>query len=185
MAVFTHRYRNSADVNTPVISEHNAANTLVQLNNKNLKNYQDNYAPLIDKITNSISSNELVEKAHEDSAGLLGRTNQLQNMKQGQTLGALTPAQRLALKRRTQMRAAATGAGNINRARLAQDDLNNQTLSDLMSFAVSNDNAATQGLADAAGMASGREQNYQNGKAAARSTNTSLAAGLATALILA
>jgi hypothetical protein len=73
----------------------------------------------------------------------------------------------------------------VNRARLNQNDLNFENAQNLMQFAVQNDNSATQGLAEAAGLASGREQAYQNGRAQARSTNTSLAAGLAVAALMA
>ena len=162
-----------------------AEKTLVSLNQKNAANYKQNYSPLLDKLMGQLNSTELVDQAQEESETLLGRTQALQGKQQSMGLNALTPAQRMALERRTEIRAASTGAGNVNRSRLAQNDMNMQNSNSLMQFAVQNDQSATRGLGEAAGLASGREQAYRNGKAQARSANTSLAAGLATALILA
>jgi hypothetical protein len=162
-----------------------AENALVGLNSRSFNNYQQNYNPLIKDLIGRLNSTELVDDAKAESELLLGRTTQAQNMSEMQGLNRLTPAQRLAMKRRTEIRAKAQGDGNINNARIAQNDLNYDNSSNLMKFALQEQSSATDALANSAGLASSRDEAYKNGKAQTRSANTSLATGLAMAAILA
>lgn len=162
-----------------------AADALVGLNKRTFDNFEENYNPLIQDLIGRLNSNELVDNAKADSEQLLGRTTQAQGMSEMQGLNRLTPAQRLAMKRRTEIRAKAQGDGNINNARIAQNDLNYENSRNLMQFAMGEQSSATNALAESAGLASSRDQAYKNGKAQARSANTSLATGLAMAAILA
>jgi hypothetical protein len=162
-----------------------AESALVGLNSRSFKNYEQNYNPLIKDLIGRLDSTELVDDAKAESELLLGKTTQAQNMSEMQGLNRLTPAQRLAMKRRTEIRAKAQGDGNINNARIAQNDLNYDNSRNLMQFAMQEQSSATDALANSAGLASSRSEAYKNGKAQTRSANTSLATGLAMAAILA
>jgi hypothetical protein len=166
-------------------SDTTAEDALVGLNDRTFKNFEQNYNPLVDGLVDRLNSTEIVDGAKADAEKLLGRTTQAQNMSETQGLNRLTPAQRLAMKRRTQIRAKAQGDGNINNARIAQNDLNYDNARNLMQFATGEQNSATNALSQSMGLASSRDEAYKNGKAQARSANTSLATGLAMAAILA
>ena len=161
-----------------------AENALAQANNQSFQNYQQNFAPLIEGMIDNMNSTSLVDTAKENAGQLLGRTTSMQNREASRSLSQLSPAQRMALQRRRDLNSKTQDNQNVNQARIDQDQLNFENMSNLMNIAVNNRQSATEGLANGTGLAANREQAYQNAKAQTRSTNTGLATTAAMAALM-
>ena len=150
------------------------------------ENYLRDYRDFEERLIDARDDTSLVDRAETDAAeqNRIAREIQQRNIERYGGAG-LTAVQRQEQAKALSLGGATNQAGMLNNARIAQREVNQATLADLINIGQGVNRNALQGLGDASAMAARKESAYRNAKAAHRSQMMGLAGSLGAAAILA
>lgn len=144
----------------------NPEQTLANITRQEYMDYMDNFAGFEeDLVRQSQEDTSLIDAAREASdqtPALMRGVNQRNIDRYG---ASLTPAQRQAMERNLERSSALGYVQNVNNAKRAQKDINNQLQAQLISMSQGISANAMQGLGEAAASQSARNQAYEAAKA--------------------
>ena len=160
--------------------------TYADITRSDYENYVRDYRDFENRLLDARDDTSLVDRAETDAAeqNRIAREIQQRNIERYGGAG-LTAVQRQEQAKALSLGGATNQAGMLNNARIAQREINQATLADLINIGQGVNRNALQGLGDASAMAARKESAYRSAKAAHKSQMIGLAGSLGTAALLA
>lgn len=160
--------------------------TYADITRTDYENYVRDYRDFENRLLDARDDTSLVDRAETDAAeqNRIAREIQQRNIERYGGAG-LTAVQRQEQAKALSLGGATNQAGMLNNARIAQREINQATLADLINIGQGVNRNALQGLGDASAMAARKESAYRSAKAAHKSQMIGLAGSLGTAALLA
>ena len=160
--------------------------TYADITRKDYEDYIRDYRDFEERLIAARDDTSLIDRAREDAQIQTDIAAGVQQRNIERYGGAgLTPVQRQEQQKAASLGGSLNRAGLINNARIAQREVNQATLADLINIGQGVNRNALQGLGDASQMAARKESAYRSAKAAHRSQMMSMGASLGAAAILA
>lgn len=159
---------------------------LANLTQRDYDRYIEKFEPFENALLAARNSTALVDQAREDSATQARIAQEVSQRNIERYGGAgLSNAQRQQQQRTLQRGTALTKAGTVNNARVAQRELNQAVMADLINIGQGINRNAINMLSDGARMQHQRQQAYKNAKTSYNAQMTQLGGQVGSALLAA
>lgn len=160
--------------------------TYADITRSDYENYVKDFRAFEEDLIDARDDTSLVDQASVDSENQnrIAREVQQRNIERYGGAG-LTAVARQEQAKALNLGGAINRTGLLNNARIAQREVNQATLADLINIGQGVNRSALSGLGDASAMAANKRNAYKNAKASHRNQMTSLGGSLASAAILA
>ena len=160
--------------------------TFANITRQDYENYLQDFSGFEKQLIEARNDTSLVDRAPEDAAkqAEIARGVQERNISRYSGAG-LSIAQRQEQQRALQRQGQIGLAGGLNTARIAQKDINQRTLADLINIGQGVNRSSIEGLGTASANAASKAAAYKNAKAQHTSNMVGMGSSLASAAILA
>jgi hypothetical protein len=160
--------------------------TFANITRQDYENYLQDFSGFEKQLIEARNDTSLVDRAPEDAAkqAEIARGVQERNISRYGGAG-LSIAQRQEQQRALQRQGQIGLAGGLNTARIAQKDINQRTLADLINIGQGVNRSSIEGLGTASANAASKAAAYKNAKAQHTSNMVGLGSSLASAAIMA
>lgn len=178
-------YRNNMSTsNLPVVDD--PEKTFANITRQDYESYLQDFSGFEKQLIEARNDTSLVDRAPEDAAkqAEIARGVQERNISRYGGAG-LSIAQRQEQQRALQRQGQIGLAGGLNTARIAQKDINQRTLADLINIGQGVNRSSIEGLGTASANAASKAAAYNNAKAQHTSNMVGMGSSLASAAILA
>jgi hypothetical protein len=178
-------YRNNMSTsNLPVVDDPEKA--FADITRQDYENYMKDYSGFEQQLIDARNDTSLVDRAPEDAAKQSQIAQGVQDRNISRYGGAgLSVAQRQQQQAANQRQGQLGLAGGLNTARIAQKDINQSTLADLINIGQGVNRSSLAGMGTASGNAAAKASAYKNAKAQHSSNMVGMGASLASAAIMA
>jgi hypothetical protein len=178
-------YRNNMSTsNLPVVDDPEKA--FADITRQDYENYMKDYSGFEQQLIDARNDTSLVDRAPEDAAKQSRIAQGVQDRNISRYGGAgLSVAQRQQQQAANQRQGQLGLAGGLNTARIAQKDINQSTLADLINIGQGVNRSSLAGMGTASGNAAAKASAYKNAKAQHSSNMVGMGASLASAAIMA
>ena len=178
-------YRNNMSTsNLPVVDDPEKA--FADITRQDYENYMKDYSGFEQQLIDARNDTSLVDRAPEDAAKQSQIAQGVQDRNISRYGGAgLSVAQRQQQQAANHRQGQLGLAGGLNTARIAQKDINQSTLADLINIGQGVNRSSLAGMGTASGNAAAKASAYKNAKAQHSSNMVGMGASLASAAIMA
>ena len=178
-------YRNNMSTsNLPVVDD--PEKTFANITRQDYESYLQDFSGFEKKLIEARNDTSLVDRAPEDAAKQTEIARGVQERNISRYGGAgLSVAQRQQQQVANQRQGQLGLAGGLNTARIAQKDINQSTLADLINIGQGVNRSSLAGMGTASANAAAKASAYKNAKAQHSSNMVGMGASLASAAIMA
>ncbi len=160
--------------------------TFADITRSDYENYVRDFRQFEEDLIDARDDTSLIDQASVDAQNQARIAREIQQRNIERYGGAgLTAVQRQEQAKALSLGASTNLSGMLNNARIAQREVNQSTLADLINIGQGVNRSAVSGLGDASAMAANKRNAYKNAKASHKNQMTSLGGSLASAAILA
>ena len=160
--------------------------TFADITRSDYENYVRDFRQFEEDLIDAKDDTSLIDQASVDAQNQARIAREIQQRNIERYGGAgLTAVPRQEQAKALSLGASTNLSGMLNNARIAQREVNQSTLADLINIGQGVNRSAVSGLGDASAMAANKRNAYKNAKASHKNQMTSLGGSLASAAILA
>lgn len=185
-SIYGKMYGNQRSVasNLPTVSDPDKA--FAEITRQDYDDYINNFRDFEKRLLDATNDTTLIDKARENAPKQAQIAKDIQRRNTERYGGAgLSAAQRQEQQRALQRQGQIGLAGGLNTARIAQKDINQRTLADLINIGQGVNRSSIEGLGTASANAASKAAAYKNAKAQHTSNMVGMGSSLASAAILA
>lgn len=185
-SIYGKMYGNQRSVasNLPTVSDPDKA--FAEITRQDYDDYINNFRDFEKRLLDATNDTTLIDKARENAPKQAQIAKDIQRRNTERYGGAgLSAAQRQEQQRALQRQGQLGLAGGLNTARIAQKDINQRTLADLINIGQGVNRSSIEGLGTASANAASKAAAYKNAKAQHTSNMVGMGSSLASAAILA